>query len=217
MFYLILFILGTSLANAAPIPLHHRGLNTSIPLPKYVYRVDSRSPDEIFRNGFTARGRDSSITQYVIGGSYLASATYISTTENRDTAVAIASSQVNDTYRNAWNCDSTGRIQCRTWIYTILPQATNFFSIHDNLPRAPQFDRYRGQQEWVAVDRIYPQHIVDALPVTRFFNNGIPDGPAIFAEGNMRENSIYNANYEGYIPVGFANTDIGPTVCGRCE
>lgn len=215
---LILFIVGVSLAHAAPRPLRHPSLNTDIPLPNYVYRVDSRSPDDIFRNGFTARGLDASITQYVIGGGFLTSATYISTTESRETAADIASSQVNDTYRNQWSCDSTGRIQCRTWIYRITPQITNFFSIHDNLPRTPQFDRYRGQLEWAAVDRIYTDHIESAMPVTRFFNNGIPDGPAIFNEGRTRENENYNANTEGYLPMGFEHVDVGPTAqCDSCS
>ena len=196
---------------APPAPLKHKDLNTNIPLPRYVYRVDSRSPEQIFRDGFTSRGAGTSITQYVRGGDYLAQASYISTTASEDTAAEIASSQVNDTYRNAWTCDSTGRIQCRSWVYVISPQNSNFFSMVDNLPDTPQYRRYFGQREWVAVDRIYSQHIQSAYPVTRYFNNGIPDGPAIFNSGQTRQNNGYSLSTPGYAPPGFSNAILGPT------
>lgn len=212
---LISFVVGVSMAQAAPRPLKHLSLNTDIPLPNYVYRVDSRSPDEIFRDGFTARGLDASITEHTIGGSFLARSRYISTTSSREAAADIASSQVNDTYLNQWSCDSTGRIQCRTWVYRITPQVSNIFSLPDNLPRTPQFDRYRGQFEWPAIDRIYTEHIESAMPVTRFFNNGIPDGPAIFNEGRTRENENYNSSAEGYFPEGFEHAEVGPTA--QCD
>ncbi|WP_445115836.1 enterotoxin A family protein [Acinetobacter sp. WZC-1] len=205
-----LLFISTSI-YAAPTPLQHSSLNTDVELPRYVYRVDSRSPDEIFRDGFTARGTEASITLYAQGGANLANAIYISTTSSPETAESIASSQVNDTYRNAWICDSTGRVQCRSWVYTISPDNTNFFSMADNLPDTEQYRRYFGQHEWVAVDRIYPSRIVSAYPVTRFFDNFVPDGPPVFNIGQARENPNYSSSAEGYVPVGFSESDVGPT------
>ncbi|RNA60499.1 hypothetical protein D1631_18595 [Chryseobacterium nematophagum] len=60
-----------------------------------------------------------------------------------------------------------------------------------------------GQNEWAAVDRIYPGNIVSAMPVTTSFNNLVPDGPPIFGSGQMRQNESFSRENSSYSPVGF--------------
>ncbi|WP_431768434.1 hypothetical protein [Paenarthrobacter nicotinovorans] len=194
----------------------HPKLDTSVPLPQVVYRVDNRPPERIFRDGFTPRGNNYRITNHALGGANLASTGYVSTTENRDVAVQIATSSVNAA-NDFWSCDGSGRAQCRTWVYRIMPRNTNFFSLVANLPRTAQFDRYRGQHEWVAADRIYGEAIIDAVPVTRHFT-GVgtptgftPDGPVVFNDRQTRQNAGHNPNHEGYTPIAFDHVDVGPT------
>ncbi|MBE1160784.1 hypothetical protein [Dyella acidiphila] len=207
-----LVFLCTSLdAVAAAPPLSHPYLNTNIPVPSRVYRVDSRSPDAVFNFGFTSRGLDADITAHVIGGSMLVNSRYVSTTDSFETAMAIASSQINDTFRNTWSCSSQGDRLCRTWIYTITPRSSNFFSISQNLPENDFYARYILQHEWAAVDRIAPQLIESAVLVTRRFVNGVPAGPAVFATGGTRQNYLFNQYFEGYSPAGFSAQSVGST------
>ncbi|RNA60498.1 hypothetical protein D1631_18590 [Chryseobacterium nematophagum] len=55
-------------ANNENLSLTHPNLRTNIPVPNLVYRVDSRSPDEIFRDGFTARRISYNLGNHVLGG-----------------------------------------------------------------------------------------------------------------------------------------------------
>ncbi|CAA7197433.1 MULTISPECIES: enterotoxin A family protein [Chryseobacterium] len=207
-------------ANNGNLPLTHPYLRTNIPIPNLVYRVDSRSPDQIFRDGFTARGLSYNLGNHVLGGSYLINSGYISTSDSMEAAINIASSSINNQLQTTWGLDSYGRAQYRTWIYFIAPSPTNFISVNANLPPTQIFQRYMGQNEWAAVDRIYPGNIVSAMPVTRYFNNLVPDGPTIFGSGQMRQNEQFNRSNPSYSPLGFSSVEVGQTVvnyCGRCE
>ncbi|RNA61476.1 hypothetical protein D1631_05780 [Chryseobacterium nematophagum] len=213
-------------ANNGNLPLTHPYLRTNIPIPNLVYRVDSRSPDEIFRDGFTARGISYNLGNHVLGGSYLNNSGYISTSENMESTINMTSSSINNSLQTTWGVDSYGRGQFRTWIYFIAPSPTNFISVNANLPPTEIFQRYSGQNEWVAVDRIYPGNIVSAMPVTRYFNTPLgggpptPDGPVIYGSGQQRQNESFNRSNPAYSPVGFSSVNVGQTsvnFCGRCE
>ncbi|CAA7386721.1 enterotoxin A family protein [Chryseobacterium fistulae] len=213
-------------SNNGNLPLTHPYLRTNIPIPNLVYRVDSRSPDEIFRDGFTARGNSYNLGNHVLGGSYMSTTGYISTSDNMESVLNMASSSLNNSLQTTWGVDSYRRAQYRTWIYFIAPSPTNFFSVNANVPPTPTFQRYAGQNEWVAVDRIYPGNIVSAMPVTRFFQSppegGLPtaDGPVIYGSGQQRQNPSFNRSNPPYSPVGFSSVNVGQTsvnFCGRCE
>lgn len=175
-------------------------INTDTPIPQWVYRVDSRPPERIFNDGFSARGNSYVITNHVIGAENLAQDGYVSTTGVESTAVNIVNSAINDVLRNTYACSSSQTV-CRAYLYQIRPSSFNYFYIPAQLPGGAFFDRYRGQNEWVAVDRIPNDTIYGVTVYERTFNTNsqgqlVPAGSArVVSHGT---NAMYNLNSLGY-------------------
>lgn len=140
--------------------------------PIWVYRFDTRAPEEIFQFGFSARGGNDNVEQHVSGfslrnqiGSESASA-FIATTAsqasvNRWMPVAMVQ---NAGYSN------------RMWVYTIRA-TSNFIDINRILENTERVDpsartrrnanillaRYGDQDEWAALDNISYQQVFTAV------------------------------------------------------
>ncbi|GAK26141.1 scabin-related ADP-ribosyltransferase [Serratia liquefaciens] len=127
--------------------------------PKFVYRVDSRSNDIIFREGFRAWGQDYNIVAHINGATCSSqrgsTSGFISTAADFDSAQAIANEHVQ---------------QGRTaYLYTIRADNT-FYSgpasvdlIQRHNPLRPlsimSLEMARRADEWDAVDVIPPENI----------------------------------------------------------
>ncbi|EBC5529440.1 hypothetical protein C3M26_21680 [Salmonella enterica] len=126
--------------------------------PKFVYRVDSRRPDEIFQNGFEAWGNNYNLIAHVNGASCSTSGSqsgFISTTSNLDAANAIAEQHVAE--------------RGVAYIYTIRADNTFYNAaesidwLHSTYNAGPytvmSLEMARRAGEWDAVDRIPPENI----------------------------------------------------------
>lgn len=149
--------------------------------PPFVYRGDTRSPDNVFVNGFAARGTNLNIIQHVIGGySGENRSGYVSTSDNEFIAAALGSVFAVEDRSNPGHSQPY-------WIYRIVPEQ-NFYSVpasldhlistswmngfHDpnqNIVEAQLFidirDRFGDQREWAARNNIPINRIVSATQV----------------------------------------------------
>lgn len=211
------------------VPLSHRHLNTDITLPGVVFRIDARSPTAgmnydgthnigIFNAGFTARGTDYSLTNHVLGGnnnnaSNIGSG-YVATTSSPSSVNAILSSITGNmllqeiTRRNV-QLQNSGRIVIRAYVYSIRPTNSNFYSVVNNLPDGSRWDMYRGQNEWLAVDRIAREQIQSAVIYEDTFINGVRQGG--ISPVSTVNNTSYSPNNPGYFPTYFNTANVGVT------
>jgi hypothetical protein len=161
--------------------LHNADLDPQSAFPRDLYRGDSRSPDEIFRDGFTARGGNNDLVTHVHGGEGSMDSNYISTTGTLAVAETFARSQgtvalvgvardpgcstgqlaayamipVFGPYLMS-RCQA-GEITTHSYVYVIDPTwARNALKVVDQLQqeRPDMADRYRGQDEWAYVRHI---------------------------------------------------------------
>jgi len=127
--------------------------------PTLLYRVDTRPPEEIFPTGFVSRGAALNLVKHVLGS---ARSGFIATTESPEAASRIASELVRK--------DHTKPV----WIYTIradhnfysVPQSLDWIAAHDRSRRTAvgiMLAFYEYQQEWVAVGRVPPTQIQQAV------------------------------------------------------
>ena len=148
-------------------------------LPGVVYRGDSRSPYEIFTNGFTAVGTDYDIQRHVQGGNGARSG-YISTSQalseseafarstggrNLDSAAAQPQCQFARPYAQwspipglGWwqtsDC-ANGWVEADTYVYLIdSTMARNALYIPDQVRGNVALERYASQQEWAYIHHI---------------------------------------------------------------
>ncbi|WP_405820249.1 hypothetical protein OG241_32165 [Streptomyces sp. NBC_01390] len=160
-------------------------------LPSEVYRGDSRSPYEIFNNGFTAIGGDYDIRRHVQGGNNARSG-YIST------SAALSESEVFARSQGGRNLDSmaaqpncrTGRpvaqwtpfpgmgwtltgqctnrwVEADSYVYVIdSHMARNALYIPDQVRGDATLGRYASQQEWAYIHHI-PNTAVAGVRVYR--------------------------------------------------
>ena len=104
---------------------------------------------------------------------------------------------------------NSGRIAIHAYVYNISPTSSNFYSVVDNLPDGDRFDRYRGQDEWLAVDWINREQIQSAVIYEDVFVNGI-------RQGNIKpistvNNNHYSENTPGHFPDHFNTVNVGIT------
>ncbi|UNU29387.1 scabin-related ADP-ribosyltransferase [Aeromonas hydrophila] len=133
------------------------------PPPSFVYRVDSRSYEEIFRNGFHAWGRDYNIVDHVNGATCStqngSTSGFISTAADFASARAIADEHLRQG-RNAF-------------LYTIRADYT-FYSgpasidyLQQYNPLSPlsimSLEMARRADEWDAIDVIPPENIREVI------------------------------------------------------
>jgi len=174
------------------------------PAQSWVYRVDTRSPSEIFGSGFTSRGNDYNLIRHVNGNfNARADDAYISTTESQTFARQFM--------RNMYTwapADTT------IWLYRIRPTAAFFSAVgalrdQDTRYMAPataEDDPYReyfntviytrsSEAEWAVPRVIPPVLIYDAQSFT-YANNTL-------APGEAESNTAYQdgtANWSGTAP-----------------
>ncbi|WP_369170785.1 hypothetical protein AB5J49_24570 [Streptomyces sp. R28] len=154
-------------------------------LPGVVYRGDSRDPNDIFANGFEARGTNYDLVRHVRGGAGADDSGFISTSGSQSVSETFARSQGGrnlDAAAREPRCQGAGWtigmsipvvgwlvtshcahgfVEARTYVYTINPQ---FAGVVLHVPEQLQGDpnlanTYRGQDEWAFIHRIPPQAI----------------------------------------------------------
>ncbi|WP_294245198.1 hypothetical protein [uncultured Chryseobacterium sp.] len=190
------------------IPLSHEHIDTGIVIPPVVFRIDSRSPyaetdydginhQGIFNEGFTAKGTNYKLTEHVLGGNNNSASNgasgYVATTSNPSSLINILSTitgnmLLHEVDTRNLSLNNSGRIAINAYVYNIRPTDSNFYSVVDNLPDGYRFDRYRGQDEWLAVDKIDREQIQSAIIYEDVFVNGI-------RQGSIRPVSTVNNNY----------------------
>ncbi|MEV0219994.1 hypothetical protein [Streptomyces sp. NPDC050704] len=161
--------------------LHNADIDPQDSFPHDLYRGDSRPPDDVFRNGFTARGHNNDLVAHVHGGDRHVDSNYISTTGTRSVAenfarrggmenlAELAAQPRCSTGRMAAyafipvvgnfllsRCQ-TGQIVAHAYVYVIDPTwARNALKVVDQLQRErpDMASRYRWQDEWAYVRHI---------------------------------------------------------------
>lgn len=152
--------------------------------PKYVYRVDRRSPEEIFRNGFTPLGTNNNLITHILGHSIsrhtnLHNRSYfISTSDNIDSAVrrfGVLSSVDHDENTEYY----VYKIRANKLVYSVLKTINYFLSRIKKRNISFQFGDYVLAQEivqhyfrnfaylneWVNVGEIEPTRIKSAQKI----------------------------------------------------
>lgn len=131
--------------------------------PNFVYRGDTRPPEEIFKEGFKARGgvdAEDDLLAHVEGGLNLLKTGYISTSQSLRTPAAFLkavykSNGQEDAYVDSK--DPTIKYNRRIgWIYYINTTNLDMVFVPDKLS-PKQKDKYGYQQEW-AVKGSIPGH-----------------------------------------------------------
>nr|WP_159059431.1 hypothetical protein [Streptomyces antibioticus] len=169
-------------------------------LPNEVFRGDARSPYEIFRDGFTARGTNYDLPNHLHGGD---GSGYISTSADRSVSETFARSQgrYNVVAAIANPCRSgrpsaqwtpfpgmgwtlTGQctgnwVEADTYVYVIdARMARNALYTDDQVRGNPGLARFGGQQEWAYIHHI-PNYAIVGVHVYRMRDqivNGRPSG-----------------------------------------
>ena len=140
---------------------------------EFVYRVDSRPPDVIFREGFTAHGANRNLQQHIRGDSCAAG--------SRDSAFIATTSDINETYSIARHYYSSSLFHGVMYRYRIRADA-NFYSLAPSVSylsrRGIDFNYFeqvmmREQSEFVAIDRIPVENIVEAVQLNYDRSNSV--------------------------------------------
>lgn len=136
--------------------------NVEVSVPAFVYRTDTRGPDEIFDEGFEILGMNDNVFDHLSGSE----SAFVSTSSEELSALAMLENE------EAEN-------QIIGWLYKIAPDSA-FFSMNASLQRVindPQatadmqaqalhyLQAYGGEYEWAAHVGIPSEHIVEAAPV----------------------------------------------------
>ncbi|HDX6426021.1 TPA: pertussis toxin-like subunit ArtA, partial [Escherichia coli] len=127
---------------------------------QYVYRVDGRPPDVVFRDGFRSHGNNRNLQQHIRGDSCAAG--------SRDSAFIATTTDINETYNIARQYFSNSLFHGRLYRYRI--RANNIFyplgpSVNLLTSRGVEFSRFERmmmaeQREIVAVNHIPTENIV---------------------------------------------------------
>lgn len=147
--------------------------------PKYLYRSESRPPEEIFRNGFLARGTSNNdLEEYINAGS---------NPENEFRFVSLTAARELNFFQNAMlRYYAQGPGQAPFVGYRYMVEASNheystIRSLESAAVRFPEYaerlratvSRYPLQQEWVALDRVENHRIVE-VDVLRYVEGSVP-------------------------------------------
>ncbi|WP_328770115.1 hypothetical protein [Streptomyces sp. NBC_00286] len=245
-FHLVLrFLLVTLIATGALVTTtgsasaqdEPNGALSQRPTPGVVYRGDSRHPNDIFANGFTARGTNYDLRNHVHGGHGSNDSGYISTSGTRDVAVPFARSQGQITLANqaaeprcqgpGWTIGESIPVvgwlvmshcihsthEVRTFVYTIDPRFVTGVPLYvpDQLRGDPaMYEHYRSQDEWAFFHRIPPQAItgVQIYRLTgRAVNGRLEMQSVTFDEERWVPNPNYVPNYR-YDPIADPTADL---------
>ncbi|HAV9405821.1 TPA: pertussis toxin-like subunit ArtA [Escherichia coli] len=144
----------------------------------FVYRVDSRPPNEIFRDGFRSHGANRNLQQHLRGDSCAAG--------SRDSAFIATTTSLIETYNIARQYYSSSGFHGRLYRYRIRAN-NNFYSLQASVNYLTQrgitfsgFEQImmREQNEVVAVEHIPSENIVEAVELNYDrFNSRVFDGP----------------------------------------
>ncbi len=165
---------------------------------QFVYRVDSRPPDVIFRDGFRSHGNNRNLQQHLRGDSCAAG--------SRDSAFIATTTSLRETYNIARQYYSSSSFRGTLYRYRI--RANNiFYSIQPSVDylteRGVMFTGFehimmREQNEIVAVEHIPTENIADAVELTYDrLNSLVTDGAGT---SNARFLSIATSSNPGVIP-----------------
>ncbi|OCQ52013.1 Pertussis toxin subunit 1 precursor [Photorhabdus australis subsp. thailandensis] len=178
----------------------------------YVYRVDGRPPEEIFKEGFFPWGNNTSLSQHVNGTSCGRNGTsaYVATTSNRDQAMRIAA-----TLFSAQRIRGENRpplylytIRADRNIYSVRTSARHLISLGDSSFTERTNHSIDIQQEYVAIvppgsaqgtPAIRPQQIMSADRLTYNEDNFRAESITPSIRNEIYLNSRAHAN-EGIIP-----------------
>ncbi|EEW1020525.1 pertussis toxin-like subunit ArtA [Escherichia coli] len=165
---------------------------------EWVYRVDGRPPDVVFRDGFRSHGGNRNLQQHIRGDSCAAG--------TRDSAFIATTTDINETYNIARQYYSNSLFHGRLYRYRI--RADNGFyplgpSVHLLMTRGVQFSRFEQmmmteQQEIVAVSYISPSNIIDAVELNyNRLTSTVTDGSGT---SNASYSNIHTEANTGVIP-----------------
>ncbi|EEQ3000015.1 pertussis toxin-like subunit ArtA [Escherichia coli] len=165
---------------------------------QFVYRVDSRPPDVVFRDGFRSHGNNRNLQQHIRGDSCAAG--------SRDSAFIATTSDINETYNIARQYFSSSLFRGQLYRYRI--RANNVFyslapSVQQLRERGVEFTRFeeimmREQSEIVADGQIPTENIAEAVQLTYDRTTGIvSDGQGTT---NARFLDIHTDSNPGVIP-----------------
>ncbi|MBV7133658.1 pertussis toxin-like subunit ArtA [Escherichia coli] len=169
---------------------------------EFVYRVDSRPPDIVFRDGFNSHGNNHNLQQHIRGDSCAAG--------SRDSFYIATTSDIHETYRIARQYYSGSGFYGRMYRYRI--RADNlFYSLRpsvDYLTSAgvqfTPFERImmREQNEYVALGHIPVANIAEAVELNYdAFNSRVTDGNAFSNSGYLNVRTESNTGIIPSLPV----------------
>jgi hypothetical protein len=170
-----------------------------IPNYGYLYRADTRGPDVIFKDGFTAWGDNRNLVQHSTGfsfapNSFTPNSVFISTTADVDFAIRLAldiSSEHESTPVHVYTIRSTADFYQSS---LSLPHTPSFLNIHILLPSALGFAQH--ESEWVTSEHISPELIIGSRTYTAppnrrylgvFRESALPAIPRIQLNHSFRE------------------------------
>ncbi|MDX3452086.1 hypothetical protein PV396_09030 [Streptomyces sp. ME02-8801-2C] len=218
--------------------LHNSDLLTQRPMPRTLYRGDSRTPFAIFNTGFGGRGANNDIVDHV-RGDRAGNSNYVSTSEALGVAVPFARSQ------GLRNLESAARTRCATsiivqnasrgWLSRIFPSrcgnqtvsaesyvyeisptyGRNAVYVPDQIRgNSVLWNHYASQQEWAYVHRI-PREAIQGVRVYRMTaraNQGLIDTRSItFTYDRYIINPHYGSVTVVYNPNNDANSFFSST------
>lgn len=165
---------------------------------QFVYRVDSRPPDVVFREGFLSHGSNRNLQQHIRGDSCAAG--------SRDSAFIATTADINETYSIARQYFSSSTFHGNLYRYRI--RANNvFYSLEPSVQllrsRGVTFSRFedimmREQSEIVADGLIPTENIAEAIQLRYDRTTGVvSDGPGT---SNSRYLNISTDSNPGVIP-----------------
>lgn len=165
---------------------------------EFVYRVDSRPPDVIFRDGFNSHGNNRNLQQHIRGDSCA--------TGSRDSFYIATTSDINETYRIARQYYSSSGFFGRMYRYRIRAD-NHFYSLRPSVDYLTSvgveftpFERImmREQNEYVALSDIPVENIAEAVELNYdVLNSRVTDGNAFSNSGYL---SVRTESNSGIIP-----------------
>lgn len=164
----------------------------------FVYRVDSRPPDVIFRDGFGSHGNNRNLQQHIRGDSCAAG--------SRDSNYIATTSNIGETYNVARQYYSSSTFSGRMYRYRIRAD-NSFYSLQPSVDyiesRGIHFNHFerlmmRLQSEYVAVNSIPVENIQEAVELVYDRNTSqVRDGPGT---SNSRYLRVSTESNPGVIP-----------------
>ncbi|EBB8134285.1 pertussis toxin-like subunit ArtA [Salmonella enterica] len=173
----------------------------------FVYRVDSRPSDVIFRDGFASHGNNRNLQQHIRGDSCAAG--------SRDSNYIAIISDINEAYNIARLYYSRATFSGRLYRYRIRAD-NSFYSLSPSVAyiesRGIQFGHFervmmRLQSEYVSTLSISPENIQKAVALVYDSSTGqIKDGTGTINTDYVSISSVSNPGVIPFLPEPQANT-----------